>query len=100
MKIKIQASGEPLGTKVYTEQGKNISHLVSSISFEHTAGRTPTAQIDFIRPEFLAQAENKSLPIYDDRGREICFANRLFGLCRCQLCIADNKEKTFATEEK
>ena len=41
MRVKIEADGDPMGTRVITEEGQDITSLICGIEWSHAAGDMP-----------------------------------------------------------
>lgn len=46
MKVRIEADGSTMGTRVVTEDGRDISDRVTAVTFRHQSGRPPQVDID------------------------------------------------------
>lgn len=45
MRVKIEADGEPLGTRIYADDGKDITDHATEVVWRHRAGELPTAEV-------------------------------------------------------
>lgn len=55
--MKIVSNGEPTGTRIYDDHGKDISDLVGGVTFWHRGGEVPRAEISLYAVEMEIQGK-------------------------------------------
>jgi hypothetical protein len=45
MKVRIESDGDTIGTRVFTEDGREITDMILEIEWEHRAGGLPAARL-------------------------------------------------------
>jgi hypothetical protein len=68
-RIRIVSTGGVKGTRIFDDQGRDISHLISRVEWQHQCGGAPTAVLHFICAEFEGELEAADVTSMADTAR-------------------------------
>ena len=61
MQVRIVGNGDPTGTKIFTEDGRDISDCITGITISHCGGDLPIADVRLALFSFEMQCEARML---------------------------------------
>jgi hypothetical protein len=68
MKVRIEADGSALGTKIYGPNGDDITRGVNEVSFKHQGGGVPELHIGVFLAPAVFEGEAR---MYGPNGKEV-----------------------------
>ncbi len=68
MKVRIEADGDPRGTRIYGPDGSDITKTVTEVTFQHQSNGVPEIKIGIILSPVVIEGEAK---MYGANGKEV-----------------------------